>query len=44
MGPPPRRGTDCVRASSDISSWKESSEWIVMEDIKTKSCGIPSLF
>ena len=35
-GPPPLRGTDCVRASSDISSWKESSEWIVMEDIKTK--------
>ncbi len=27
---------DCVRASSDISSWKESSEWVIMEDIKTK--------
>lgn len=27
---------DCVRASSDISSWKESSEWVVLEDIRTK--------
>ena len=27
---------DCVRASSEISYWKESSEWVVMEDIKTE--------